>query len=102
MIRVTVSYPAAEGQRFDHSYYQTKHRALIRELLEPHGLQRLEIDECLANGAGKPPPTVAAAHMVFADQAAFQVGMAVAGKALAADMKNYTDTAPTVVISDMR
>lgn len=102
MIRVTVSYPAAEGQRFDHSYYQTKHRALIRELLEPHGLQRLEIDECLANGAGKPPPTVAAAHMVFADQAAFQAGMAVAGKALAADMKNYTDTVPSVVISEMR
>lgn len=102
MIRVTVSYPAAEGQRFDHSYYQTKHRALIRELLEPHGLQRLEIDECLANGAGKPPPIVAAAHMVFADQAAFQAGMVAAGKALAADMKNYTDTAPTVIISDMR
>lgn len=102
MIRVTVSYAASEGQRFDHSYYQTKHRALIRELLEPHGLQRLEIDECLANGAGKPPPIVAAAHMVFADQAAFQAGMVAAGKALAADMKNYTDTAPTVIISDMR
>jgi uncharacterized protein (TIGR02118 family) len=102
MIRVTVSYPAVKGQRFDHSYYQTKHRALIGELLEPHGLQRLEIDECLANGAGKPPPVVAAAHMVFADQATFQAGMAAAGKALGADMKNYTDTPPTVVISEMR
>ena len=102
MIRITVSYPAAEGQRFDHHYYQTQHRALIRELLEPHGLQRLEIDECLANGAGKPPPTVAAAHMAFDNLAAFQVGMAIAGKALAADMKNYTDTVPTVVISEMR
>jgi hypothetical protein len=38
---------------------------------------------------------------VFDDLAAFKAGMAVAGKALAADMKNYTDTAPTVVISEM-
>jgi uncharacterized protein (TIGR02118 family) len=102
MIRVSVSYPAVEDQHFDHNYYQNEHRALIRELLEPHGLQRLEIDECLANGAGKPPAVVAAAHMVFADQAAFQAGMAAAGKALGADMKNYTDTPPTVVISEMR
>ncbi len=102
MIRVTVSYPATEGQRFDHDYYQTKHRALIRELLQPHGLQGLEIDECLANGNGMPPPTVAVAHMVFSDQASFQAGMAVAGKALTADIKNYTDTVPTVIISEMR
>lgn len=101
MIRVTVSYPAVEGQRFDHDYYHTKHSALIRELLEPLGLRRLEMDQCLADGAGKPPPTVAAAHMVFDDLAAFKAGMAVAGKALAADMKHYTDTVPTVVISEM-
>ena len=102
MIRVTVSYPAAEGQRFDHRYYQTAHAALIRELLTPHGLQRLEMDQCLADGAGKAPPVVAAAHMVFRDVDAFKAGMAVAGKPLAADMKNYTDTVPAVIISEMR
>lgn len=102
MIRVTVSYPAAEGKRFDHSYYQVTHAALIRELLTPHGLQRLEIDKCLSDGAGNAPSVVAAAHMVFGDVDAFKAGMAVAGKPLAADMKNYTDTVPTVVISEMR
>lgn len=102
MIRITVSYPATEGQRFDHSYYQNTHAALIRELLTPHGLQRVEIDQCVADGAGNAPPIVAAAHMVFSDLAAFKAGMAVAGKPLAVDMKNYTDTAPTVVISEMR
>ncbi|KRD23584.1 hypothetical protein ASE39_24485 [Acidovorax sp. Root267] len=102
MIRVTVSYPATESQRFDHNYYQSTHAALIRKLLTPHGLQRVEIDQCLNDGAGKPPPIVAAAHMLFTDLAAFKAGMAVAGKTLAADMKNYTDTAPTVVICDTR
>lgn len=102
MIRVTVSYPASAGQRFDHTYYQTSHAALIRELLEPHGLRRVDIDQCLADGAGHPPPIVAAAHMLFDDLDAFKAGMAAAGKALAVDLKNYTDTVPTVVISSVR
>lgn len=102
MIRVTVSYPATAGQRFDHDYYQTHHAALIRELLTPHGLQRVEIDQCLSDGAGQSPSIVAAAHMQFADVDAFKAGMAAAGKTLVADLKNYTDTAPVVLISAMR
>lgn len=102
MIRISVSYPATPNQRFDHSYYQTRHAALIRELLSPHGLQRIEIDQCLSDGAGKAPSIVAAAHLLFENLPAFQAGMAAAGGALAADMKNYTDTAPIVVISEMR
>ncbi len=101
MIRITVSYPATQNQRFDHSYYQTQHATLIRDLLSPHGLQRVEIDQCLSDGAGKAPPVVAAAHMVFESLASFQAGMAAAGGALAADMKNYTDTVPVIVISQM-
>ena len=38
MIRVTVSYPAKEGARFDHDYYRTKHRQLILDKLGHHGL----------------------------------------------------------------
>lgn len=102
MIRITVSYPATAEQRFDHGYYQTHHAALIRELLSPHGLVRVEIDQCLSDGAGDAPPTVAAAHMLFDNLAAFQAGMAASGSALAKDMKNYTDTVPVVVISEMR
>lgn len=99
MIRVTVSYPAREGARFDSAYYQNQHAALVRELLGDHGLQRLEIDEALSDGAGKSAPVIAAAHMFFEDLAAFQAAMAVGGKALAADAANYTDVRPTVLIS---
>ncbi|BEU98802.1 EthD family reductase (plasmid) [Acidovorax sp. DW039] len=100
MIRITVSYPTALGQRFDHDYYQKQHAALIRELLQPLGLQRLEIDRVVSDGGGKPAPFIAAAHMLFNDIATFKAAMAQHGKALAADLDNYTDTAPSVLISE--
>ena len=76
MIRITVTYRAAPGARFDHAYYQSQHRTLLERLLGAHGLQRVEMDQCLADGAGGPPPIVAGAHLVFNDLAGFQAGMA--------------------------
>lgn len=102
MIRVTVSYPAASDKRFDHAYYQNQHRALIQQLLGSHGLQRVELDQCLADGAGGTPPIVASAHLIFDAMAGFQAGMAAHGKAIMADITNYTDIAPAIVISEMK
>lgn len=99
MIRITVAYPHTEGARFDHDYYQTRHGDLIRETLGASGLQRLEIDRVLSDGAGKVAPTVAAAHMFFLDIDAFKMAMKVGGKALADDLRNYTDIQPQVLIS---
>ena len=62
---------------------------------------RLEIDQVLSDGAGKAAPVVAAAHMLFDDMATFKAAMAVGGKKLAADMPNYTDIAPQVLISQV-
>jgi uncharacterized protein (TIGR02118 family) len=101
MIRITVSYPAREGARFDHTYYQQQHATLIREQLGTHGLRRLEIDQALSDGAGKSAPVVAAAHMLFDDIATFKAAMATGGKTLAADLSNYTDIAPQVLISQV-
>lgn len=102
MIRITVSYPSSENARFDHAYYHNEHANLIREKLGPLGLQRLEIDRVLSDGAGKSAPVVAAAHMFFADLDSFKAAMQESGKALAADMSNYTDIQPNVLISETR
>jgi uncharacterized protein (TIGR02118 family) len=102
MIRVTVSYPAAADKRFDHGYYQTQHRTLLQRLLDANGLQRVEMDQCLADGAGGTPPIVASAHLIFGDLAGFQAGMAAHGKAIMGDISNYTDIAPAIVISEMK
>lgn len=101
MIRVTVSYPTAAGRRFDHEYYQTEHRRLLQELLSAHGLDRVEMDRCIANGAGGAPDVVAAAHLIFASLSGFQGGMAEHGKPITADIANYTDIEPQILISEM-
>ena len=100
MIRVTVSYPRTEGLAFDHDYYQTRHRALIESTMTPHGLVRIEMDRCLTDAAGQPSPTMAAAHLLFADLATFKAAMAAAGKEVTADIRNYTQIAPAIVISE--
>jgi len=100
MIRITVSYPASEGKQFDHAYYQATHRKLIQDLMSEHGLVRVEMDKCLSDAAGNPPPIVASAHMYFANLADFKNAMAAAGQTVSADIANYTDITPTILISE--
>ncbi|MBI3367463.1 MAG: EthD family reductase [Burkholderiales bacterium] len=101
MIRVTVSYPNVEGKRFDHAYYQAKHRQLLLDRLVDHGLQRVEMDHALADGSGGKPPVVAAAHLIFSDMAGFQKGMAAHGREIMGDIGNYTDILPAILVSEM-
>jgi uncharacterized protein (TIGR02118 family) len=101
MIRVTISYPAQEGARFDFDYYQSTHAELVKTQLSPHGMKSLEINKPLADGAGKAPPVVALATMLFDDLDAFKAAMGAGGKALAVDTANYTDLRPTVLISQV-
>ena len=101
MIRITVSYPNAEGKRFDHAYYPSTHRQLLMGRLAAHGLQRVEMDKALADGAGGQPAVVACAHMIFTDLAGFQAGMAAHGREIMGDVARYTDIAPSVLISEM-
>jgi uncharacterized protein (TIGR02118 family) len=101
MIRITVSYPQAEGKRFDHAYYQAQHRRLLLDRLAAHGLQRVEMDKALADGAGGAAPVVAAAHLIFNDMAGFQQGMAAHGREITGDVANYTDIAPAILICEM-
>ena len=101
MIRITVSYPNAEGKRFDHAYYQVHHRTLLMDRLAAHGLQRVEMDKALADGAGGKPPVVASAHLIFTDMADFEKGMAAHGREIMGDLANYTDIAPAILISEM-
>lgn len=100
MIRVTVSYAASADKRFDHDYYHGHHRALLRSLLGPHGLERVEMDRGLSDGAGSPTPVVAAAHLYFRDIDSFKAAMASSGRAVNADVANYTDIVPSVLISE--
>jgi uncharacterized protein (TIGR02118 family) len=101
VIRISVSYPDVEGKRFDHAYYQAQHRSLLMDRLSAFGLQRVEMDKALADGAGGRPPVVAVAHLIFSDLAGFQAGMKAHGRDIMGDIANYTDLSPKILVSEM-
>ncbi len=97
MIKVSVLYPATDGARFDHDYYRDKHVPLAKEAFGD-GVKRVEIDRGI--DAMGPAPFVAAAHFWFDSQEAVQAAMAGAGS-LIADVPNYTDIQPQLVVSEV-
>jgi uncharacterized protein (TIGR02118 family) len=94
MIRVTVTYPSAEGSTFDHDYYKATHVPLC--LASWPAAKSASIDKGV-NG-----PSVAAVHFTFESMAAFQASMgSEATAAVMADVPNYTNIAPVMQISEI-
>jgi uncharacterized protein (TIGR02118 family) len=59
------------------------------------------MDKCIANGSGGAPDVVAAAHLIFESVQGFQEGLAEHGEPIMADIANYTDIAPQILISEV-
>ena len=94
MIRVSVTYPSAEGSTFDHDYYQGTHVPLC--LSSWPAAKSAQIDKGI-NG-----PSVAAVHFTFDSMDDFQSSMGGPGTAaVMADVANYTNIAPVMQISEI-
>jgi len=72
---------------------------LVGEHMGQH-IQDTIVTKGLAGGPDTPPAFHATATMVFADQAAFDAAMTVAGPVLA-DIPNFTNTAPQMLIGQV-
>lgn len=93
MIRVTVTYPATEGARFDHDYYAASHIPLAASIWKP---EKYEIDRGINGGS------IAAGHFYFDSLDSFQTAMGSSGTAeITADVPNYTDLAPRIQVSEI-
>jgi uncharacterized protein (TIGR02118 family) len=102
MIRVTVAYPNEQGKNFDWDYYTDHHLNLVHEQLDSRGLVRMEIDKGIsAPDPNDPPPFVAIAHLFFNTVDEVHEGFKATGRAIMGDIKNYTDIAPTIQISEI-
>ena len=100
MITVSVYYPRRGGQRFDQNYYLQSHMKLVREKLGPHGLQSVSVDIGIAGLNNTPAPFYAVGHMHFPNREGWQQGFAACGQELVADVANYTDVQPLLMISE--
>ena len=102
MIKVSVLYPNQAGTRFDMAYYCTKHMPMVRQLLGA-ALKSMAIDEGIGGMApGSAAPYAAAGHLCFDSVAAFQEAFAPHSAQILGDIPNYTDTQPTIQISNVK
>jgi uncharacterized protein (TIGR02118 family) len=94
MVTVTVLYPRTDDVQFDMDYYKEKHFGLLRESLGDK-LKRDEIHQVVEG------PYVAFCLMYFASMEDYQSGMAERGAEIRADVANYTNTQPVILVSNV-
>jgi uncharacterized protein (TIGR02118 family) len=101
MIKVSVMYPHTPNARFDHDYYRDKHMPLVKRLLGDN-CRYYTIDKGLAGGApGAPPAYVGMCHLFCDSVEAFQTGFGPNVGEIMADVQNYTDISPVLMISEV-
>ena len=101
MIKVSVLYPNGDGSAFDMSYYLANHIPLVRRL-SGAALKKVEVERGLAGlAAGSPPAYLAIGHLFFDSIQSFQAAFGPHAAEITGDIPNYTNTQPTVQISEV-
>ncbi len=101
MIKFNVLYPHAQGQRFDHDYYRSRHMPLVARLLGSACLS-YTLDKGLAGGApGAAPPYVAGCSVLCDSVESLQRALGPHVAEIMADLRNYTDAQPVIWISEV-
>lgn len=102
MIKVSVMYPNTDGGKFDMSYYLKTHMPMVQENLGAT-LRGMAVDQGLGGGQpGSPPAFLAMGHLMFDSVESFQRGFSEHGKTFMADIPNYTNVQPTILISEVK
>ena len=98
-VTLTVLYPTTSGTGFDHGYYATTHMALVARHFGPH-MVSASASKGVAGGPDTPPGFHAIATLLFDDQAKLDAALAAGGPVLA-DIPNYYDGAPQMLIGEV-
>lgn len=102
MIKVSVVYPNGEDNTFDMNYYCSSHIPMVRQKLGA-ALKGASVDEGVGGAQpGSPPPYLAMGHLLFESVEAFQTAFAPHAQAILGDIPNYTNTQPTIQISEVK
>jgi uncharacterized protein (TIGR02118 family) len=101
MIKVSVMYPNTPGARFDHEYYKEKHMPLLKARMGD-ACKSYTIDKGLGGRAPGAPATYVGMCHIFCDSIqAYETAFGPHAKEIMGDIKNYTDIAPVVQISEV-
>ena len=102
MVKVSVLYPNTAGCKFDMTYYLTKHMPMVQQKLGA-ACKSMAVDQGVAGGApGAPATYMAMCHLYFDSTDAFQTAFGPHAQSILADIPNYTDTQPTVQVSEVK
>ena len=101
MIKVSVMYPNNEGSTFDMTYYCETHIPMVRQKLGA-ALKGVAVDHGIGGEEpASPPPYLALCHLLFESVQAFQSSFGPHVQEFEADIPNYTNTQPTIQISEV-
>ena len=101
MIKVSVMYPYKPGARFDHDYYRNQHMPLIKRRMGA-ALRYYTVDKGLCGGTPDAPATyVGMCHLLCESLEAYHAAFDPYAQELLGDIRNFTDQAPAVQISEV-
>ena len=102
MIKVSIMYPNTAGSMFDMKYYCETHMPMVRQKLG-EALKGVAVDQGIGGEEpGSPAPYLALCHLLFDSVEAFQTSFAPHVQEFEADIPNYTNTQPTIQISEVK
>lgn len=102
MIKVSVLYPNGDGAKFDMDYYCNRHMKLVADRLGA-ACKGISAEYGVAGGQpGSKPTYIAMGHLLFESADAMQKAMGQHGPELMGDVPNFTNTQPTVQVSEVR
>jgi uncharacterized protein (TIGR02118 family) len=97
---ITVLYANKPGVTFDFDYYLKKHATLIHRLYGK-GIAKLELRRGVTSADGSPPPHIAVISIWIGNQEIFDAAQAKHAPELIADVKNFTNTMPSIQIDEV-
>ncbi len=101
MIKVSVMYPNTPGARFDHDYYRDTHMPLVKARMGD-ACKFYTVDKGVSGGTPDAPATYVGMCHIYCDSVeAFQKGFTPHAEEILGDIKNYTDLAPVLQISEV-
>jgi uncharacterized protein (TIGR02118 family) len=102
MFKVTVIYPRTVEDEFNFTYYRDIHTPMVKKLLGPFGLVRVDIETGVSGPApGSEPPYIVICGIFFNELQSLHEGLAAEGATLIGDIANFTSVIPEMQISQV-